>query len=430
MRLRVLLVALSGLVAACVGDSPPSGTPDGGGTCTAGALVCVGAELHACNAQGTGVVPTATETCASAALCASGVSGGKCTSPACGPQDFSCSGNDRVACKADRTGFETTKTDSCSGATPVCDLGKCVACKTGTFDCAGKVPQQCVSNAWQPGAACGGQASSSCVGGDCLDTRIARWPMPNEPASTYNPAKYTSPSANIVHDEVTGLDWQAAVSPPTLAVGMAGYCETLNVDGVGGWHLPSMLELLSIVDYSRVTNTTGSILPPVFPGAHSGVGGATIGSYDRAELDAAQPLVGTTANESITGNSYVLRCVRSKSRLPTGPRYSELVTGEVTDNYTKLVWQKANAATLSNYASAPSKCPAPWRLPTIKELFTLLDPTAGSTPYVNQGMFPATKDLYWSQTTQPNGNKFVVDFFSGKIAGNSLTNAVALRCVK
>ncbi len=433
MRLTSLFVLgfLGAAFVACIGDSPTGGNPtDGGGTCTPGALTCVGAEIHSCNPQGTGVLPAAVETCASAALCAAGVSSGKCAAPACGPQDFSCSGNDRVACKADRTGFETTKTETCSGATPVCDAGKCVACKTGAFACAGKVPQQCVANAWQLGSACGGQAASSCVGGDCLDTRIARWRMPNDPSSTVNPAKFSSPSAGIVHDDVTGLDWQAAVSPPTLAVGMAGYCETLNVDGVGGWHLPSMVELLSIVDYSRATNTSGSIFPSAFPGNHSGVAAATIGASDRLELDAAQQLVGTTASENVTGNSYVLRCARSSQRLPTGPRYTEAVTGEVTDNYTKLVWQKTNAATLSNYSGAPGKCPTPWRLPTIKELFTLLDPTASAAPYVDQGMFPSTKDLYWSQTTQANGNKFVVDFFSGKIAGNSLTNAVAVRCVK
>jgi hypothetical protein len=221
------------------------------------------------------------------------------------------------------------------------------------------------------------------------------------------------------------------VSPPTTAVGLASYCETLAVDGVGGWHLPSMAELLTIVDYSRVTSGTGSILPTVFPGAHSGVGAATIGSYDLMVLDAAQAIVGTTASENVTGNSYVVRCVRSRARVPTGTHYTEAVPGEITDNYTKLVWQKDNAAILANYASAPGKCPAPWRLPTVKELFTLLDPTASSAPYISQAMFPSTRnDSYWSQTTQPNGNKFVVDFSTGKIEGNSLTNAVALRCVK
>lgn len=430
MRLSAFVTVLGALVISCIGDSPGgSGNPDSGGTCTPNALACVGAEIHTCNPQGTGVMPAAVETCASAALCTSGLASGKCTAPACAPQDFSCSGNDRVACKADRTGFETTKTDTCSGATPVCDAGKCVACKTGTFACAGKVPQQCVANAWQVGNICGGQASSSCVGGDCLDTRVARWPMPNEPSSTVNPAKYSSPSAEIVHDDVTGLDWQSAVSPSTNAVGLSSYCETLNVDGVGGWHLPSLLELLTTVDYSRVTNTSGAILPTVFSGAHSGVGAATIGSHDRVALDAAQPLAGTTATENITGNLYVVRCTRSSQRLPTGPHYTEAVAGEVTDNYTKLVWQKVNAATLVNYAGAPAKCQTPWRIPTVKELFTLLDPTASAAPYVN-AMFPSTKDLYWSQTTQANGNKFVVDFFSGKILGNSLTNAIALRCVK
>lgn len=405
----------------------PSGADSG--ACAPKSLVCVGSEIHACNADGTGVGPTANETCASPALCASGLAGGKCAAPVCGPQDFSCQGNDRVACKADRTGFETTKTDTCSGATPVCDAGKCIACKTGALDCAGRTPRQCVANAWQNGAACSGASSSSCVGGDCLDTRIARWPMPNEPTAATNPAKYSSPSPNVVHDDVTGLDWQAAVSPSTPAAGLSGYCETLTVDGLGGWHLPSLLELLTIVDYSRVTIASGQIVPAVFPGVHSGVGPATIGSFDLVHLDAGQPAVGETASEIVTGNQYAVRCVRSPQRLPTGTHYAE-ASGEITDNYTKLVWQKVNATTMINFAGAPAKCAAPWRIPTVKELYTLLDPTAGAAPYIAQAMFPSTKDLYWSQTTQPNGNKYVVDFSSGKIVGNSLTNAVALRCVK
>jgi hypothetical protein len=59
--------------------------------------------------------------------------------------------------------------------------------------------------------------------------------------------------ANAVVDNVTGLIWQEPISSQRQSWDQAkSYCAGLGpLDGVAGWRLPTVIELLSIVDYSR-----------------------------------------------------------------------------------------------------------------------------------------------------------------------------------
>ena len=57
-----------------------------------------------------------------------------------------------------------------------------------------------------------------------------------------------------VTDNTTGLVWQSATSGSTLTWQDAlAYCETLALDGVSTWRLPSVKELASIVDLTQIT---------------------------------------------------------------------------------------------------------------------------------------------------------------------------------
>ena len=91
------------------------------------------------------------------------------------------------------------------------------------------------------GGVCGGAASTAlqgCGGGSA-------WPhwVPEKP-KTY------TPTAETVHDSVTGLMWQREVSPDTFTWQQAkDDCEALELGGFCDWRLPSRIELASIVDY-------------------------------------------------------------------------------------------------------------------------------------------------------------------------------------
>lgn len=78
----------------------------------------------------------------------------------------------------------------------------------------------------------------------------------------------------------------------------------------------------------------------------------------------------------------------------------------VTDVVTGLRWQRATSAAKSNRAGAAAYCAqlaldgaaGSWRLPTIRELVSIVDRRA-TQPAIDTAVFPATKfDLYWSST--------------------------------
>ena len=73
-----------------------------------------------------------------------------------------------------------------------------------------------------------------------------------------------------------------------------------------------------------------------------------------------------------------------------------------------------------------------WRLPNIKELFSIVV-EQGSAPFINQTYFPNTvSNYYWSSTTYPNSttSAFAVYFYNGYAYTNGKTNAYYIRCVR
>jgi hypothetical protein len=80
------------------------------------------------------------------------------------------------------------------------------------------------------------------------------------------PGRYTFPAAGTVHDARTKLTWQQVVDagqyPPSAA---ASYCTSLTLAN-GGWHLPTLPELLTLVD---PTKSKPAIDTTAFPNAPS-----------------------------------------------------------------------------------------------------------------------------------------------------------------
>lgn len=83
------------------------------------------------------------------------------------------------------------------------------------------------------------------------------------------------------------------------------------------------------------------------------------------------------------------------------PSYSDNGNGTVTDNVTGLLWQKDDDATKRNWSDAKSYCETlrlagfvGWRLPTDKELQTLVDYDTYA-PAININYFPSTKSSYY-----------------------------------
>jgi hypothetical protein len=65
-----------------------------------------------------------------------------------------------------------------------------------------------------------------------------------------------------VFDGATGLTWYQAFSPPVTWSDAATYCSTQP----GGFRVPTVKELLSLVDYTKLPNSTAATINPIaFP---------------------------------------------------------------------------------------------------------------------------------------------------------------------
>jgi hypothetical protein len=118
-------------------------------------------------------------------------------------------------------------------------------------------------------------------------------------------------------------------------------------------------------------------------------------------------------------------------------RYSYPLPGIVNDVKTNLTWQRAIDVGPYDLASATAYCAAltlggfGWRVPTVKELVTLVDVsmTDASLPTIDPTAFPMTPNTYfWSSTPLPDGSSnWSVSFGSGIIVAQTTT---LVRCVE
>jgi RNA polymerase sigma factor (sigma-70 family) len=223
----------------------------------------------------------------------------------------------------------------------------------------------------------------------------ARWPMPNT-------AKYTNIGDGTVRDNVTCLIWQRSPAPDTYSFTEAKeYCTGLELDG-GGWHLPTRIELTSIIDY---TDDNPAIDTGAFPGTPpryfwTSSPWAVTKQPPRAWIINFYEGLASNAGEQ-TG-TYNVRCVRSTGG--SGRPAYQITDGQVTDPATGLTWQRATTVAMPA-TDAARHCADlelggdTWRLPTLKELATTVDETRVS-PAIDVKAFPDTPKTgrYWSAT--------------------------------
>ncbi len=124
--------------------------------------------------------------------------------------------------------------------------------------------------------------------------------------------------------------------------------------------------------------------------------------------------------------------------------------GTVTDNNTGLMWQQTPDFTKRSWNQAPAYCESltlaghdDWRLPAIKELYSIIDYGTG-WPYLDEGYFAFEFDpvqdknsQYWSSTHYEVGTThggqdtaFGVNFATGHIKGYPTGMPAYVRCVR
>jgi hypothetical protein len=321
-------------------------------------------------------------------------------------------------------------TKSCGEA-----LGAQGSCSSGRASCSGAAWGSCsiapaTRDSCAPGNddTCDGQPYTGCTCGSFV--------MPNPASSTLpNPASYSA-SSETVTDNRTGFVWERGSSPDQLTLGEASaYCSQLGAGGVTDWRLPSILELVTLLDFTR---TAGPMIDTAaFPDtvpfnywSSTPVEGAA-GELWQVGFDSGY--VSTFASNF----TIRVRCVRaSGSRCyPSGARF-QIEGNTVYDAATGLTWQQAVSGRVT-FANAAAQCANPFRLPSYKELTTLVDfSRAAPGPMIDTVSFPSTPaELFWSSTLTPTSSiyAFTVDFATGAAADRDTSSgqtSLRVRCVQ
>lgn len=115
----------------------------------------------------------------------------------------------------------------------------------------------------------------------------------------------------------------------------------------------------------------------------------------------------------------------------------------VTDNKTLLVWQRVDDGNTYTWANAKTHCTGlnamsfggfstGWRLPTIKELQTIVDDEVATGPTIDPVFTGTVADFYWSTTPGASAPSVAwsVNFGDGYTGDNVLATTYRVRCVR
>ncbi|MBC8131575.1 MAG: DUF1566 domain-containing protein [Deltaproteobacteria bacterium] len=262
--------------------------------------------------------------------------------------------------------------------------------------------------------------------------------MPN-PVSTGlpNPQSYDVSTAGIVLDKVTGLVWQSAANTSGMLWPAArNHCLHLSLAGADDWRLPSFIELVSLVDFSRRDPAIDTTAFPRPVGGTVWTSTPVLGSPSEAWY--------VSFNNGFTyqGHENLLpidvRCVRGGAVDPVGARYAFPTPQTVSDKQTGLLWQRTADGQTRTWDAAVAVCRAldlsgpGWRLPSMKELQTLLD-LSRQLPALDPVAFPiAPTEQYWTSSTLKGSatDAWFISFRLGAASTIGRDNPSFVRCVR
>ncbi len=284
-----------------------------------------------------------------------------------------------------------------------------------------------------------------CIDSDSFDTAC-----PSEGEALYgqdgnyrvNLPSYDTSTPGVVTEQVSGLMWQRN-NPAYMTWAEAdAHCEALTLASFTDWRLPTMIELLTLVDYGGQPP-----IDPVFEGTAIG----STPSLDYHWTSSGNPLflvffaTGTVERSSALDFPRAFRCVRrAVARAEPPTRYS-IFEGVVRDNVTGLLWQQPFDPTARTWAEALSYCEglslggfASWRLPNVKELASLVAEDVVN-PAIDSNAFPDTPfaDEYYDSFLSSTPfvglvrTDWYVSFANGISAReNEVTSGFRVRCVQ
>jgi len=262
--------------------------------------------------------------------------------------------------------------------------------------------------------------------------------MPNSVPGLPNPQSFDVRATGVVLDRVTGLMWQRVVGAQQFTFADAKqHCTDLSLAGFDDWRLPSRLELVSIVDNSRIQPAINVAAFPDTPSdwfwTATPVGGNAEAAwyvyfyfgYPQAEL---------------VSNQFSVRCVRTAESRTRAATHYDVGSETVRDRGTGLIWQRTITQKPLSFEEAQTYCAAVeldgrggFRAPSLPELLTLVDERAVDAPKIDREAFPDTPaEAFWSSSYFGGiaGQSWQVYFDRGNGLYGLPSSLFRVRCVK
>jgi Protein of unknown function (DUF1566) len=280
--------------------------------------------------------------------------------------------------------------------------------------------------------------------------QFADWPMPDSVSDAGVAPKYELVGNDVTLDVVTNLEWQRKT--PDTSEGCTGkrdrpgdtctwnearaYCNQLTLEG-GGWRLPSKIELESLLDFRPGVQTidtlyfsSTSLSLPYWSSSPN----ASPQYADRAYN--VSMMTGYTLYDAKT-KPLLARCVRSRPKvLAHYPSRWVEREDSVLDVRTGLSWSnKVPCEVQVDFVSADEYCRAiQFRMPTAKELLTLIDPThptSASQPaipsYFSKNLTADSAFSYYLSSTPAKGSseRMLVEAAFGQAVNETIAREVS-----
>ena len=241
-------------------------------------------------------------------------------------------------------------------------------------------------------------------------------------------------SAGFVSDSLTGLLWADSENFNGEYSVVKEYCENLRIGSISNWRVPTIKELWYLTNLDRSNPVADTYIWNYMKSAEYW-SSTDVTFY--GEEDNMRTIDFSTGEESWAIKDYkysqvYVRCVSGDyNYTPTLKRDNE--NKIVTDSRNHLIWQDGEVIVERYYTEAQEYCDglifagySDWRLPTIRELYSIVDPYRNSEPYIYRTFFNSKNGDYTSSDSSGN-SLWSIDFERGKI-GSSRNSYI--RCVR
>lgn len=267
---------------------------------------------------------------------------------------------------------------------------------------------------------------------------------------------FTRVNGSIVKEDQSNLYWQderIVQSTKRRFADAQSYCETLTIEEIDSWRLPTYNELLTLVDYGR----DHPAIDPIFSHTNDEFywvetkysGGESlyrwVVSFERGVVDYAHG-----AYPSHFTTEHNVRCVSDEFTKKRVTQRNFSKDGDVvTDHNNRLLWEDSLTSKITNYhySEIDAHCEnltlgefTGWRVPTVKELISLVN-IEEHDPAIDDTFVSTAYDKgYWTSVAQSNGTasgsnefKWNLSFKAGEVRrGGSTSESFNkyVRCVK